>query len=96
MNWNNAWHNNPGPWGWMMMVLMMVVFWGALAWVIVSFVRHGGFSRSGSTPSPTGGVPMPPTGPEDILHERFARGEIDVDEYHQRVDALRSKRPTSS
>ncbi len=96
MNWDNGWHNNPGPWGWMMMVLMMVVFWGALAWVIVSVVRHGGFSRSAAAPSPTDGVPAPPTSLEDILHERFARGEIDVDEYHQRVDAMRAKKLNNS
>jgi len=33
--------------------------------------------------------------PEQILAERFAAGEIDSDEYHQRLDALRStKAPT--
>ena len=28
-----------------------------------------------------------------VLRIRLARGEIDVDEYHQRIDALRAKRP---
>jgi uncharacterized membrane protein len=26
--------------------------------------------------------------PREILDERLARGEIDTDEYHQRIDAL--------
>lgn len=31
-------------------------------------------------------------GAEDVLAERFARGEIDEDEYRQRVTALREHR----
>lgn len=89
MNWNNGWHDSPGLWGWMLMALMMVVFWGGVAWVIVNVVRHGG---SASAPAHASGPPTQRTGPEDILHERFARGELDVEEYHHRVDALRAKK----
>ena len=27
--------------GWFAMVAMMIVFWGAIAWVIVTLIRHG-------------------------------------------------------
>lgn len=89
MNWNNGWHDSPGAWGWLLMALMMVVFWGGVAWVIGNLIRHGG---SSSAPSHAGEPPTQRTGPEDILHERFARGELDVEEYHHRVDALRAKK----
>ena len=31
--------------------------------------------------------------PEQILAERFARGEIDEDEFHQRMTVLRAEAP---
>ncbi len=71
------------------MALLMIAFWVGIVWIIASVVRHRG-PINGSVPS---GTPVPPaiTGPEDILHERFARGEIDVEEYHHRLDAIRAK-----
>ena len=89
-----GWHDGPGVMGWVLMALLMVAFWGGLAWVIVSFVRHGG-----SGPHPVAGpthtiaTPAQTKGPEDILHDRLARGDINVDEYHARIDALRAKKP---
>ena len=44
--------------------------------------------------NPHGAQPRPGSGygtpPEQILAERFARGEIDEDEFHQRMAALRA------
>jgi hypothetical protein len=28
--------------GWIVMAAMMVVFWGAIAWVVVTLIRHAG------------------------------------------------------
>jgi len=72
--------------GWLVMVVMMVVFWGAIAWVIVTLIRH--------TSSPGQQSAQPPTGttgpaPLQILDERFARGEIDEEEYQRRRKVLR-------
>lgn len=38
---------------------------------------------------------QPPSGrdPEQLLAERFARGEIDEDEFHQRMTVLRAEAP---
>ena len=42
---------------------------------------------------PGGGPPTPgPARAEDLLAERFARGEIDDDEYRQRLTLLRDQR----
>lgn len=89
MHWDNGWHDGPGGWGWLFMGLMMIAFWGGLAWIIANLIRHGGINRgvSNSVSAATHAV----TNPEDILHERLALGEIDVEEYHQRLDALRAK-----
>ena len=89
MHWDNGWHDGSGGWGWIMMAMLMIAFWVGVVWILTSVVRHRGLS-SGSVPS---GSPVAPaiTGPEDILHERFARGEIDVEEYHHRLDAIRAK-----
>jgi putative membrane protein len=66
--------------GWIVMVAMMVVFWGAIAWVIVTLVRQG---DSRSQPGSSGAEPI------RILDERFARGEIDEVEYQRRRELLR-------
>ena len=74
-----------GHWGlWVLMIVAMVVFWGALAWIIVTLIRHRG-SPSGSATLPSGSGSWPP-GPAglQILNERLARGEIDEDEYTRR------------
>ena len=68
--------------GWLVMVAMMVVFWGAIAWVIVTLIRHG--SSRAAQP-----VDRAPSGPLQILDERFARGEIDDEEYQRRRALLR-------
>ena len=85
MHWDNGWNDGVG-WWWLLMLLTMIVFWGGIAWVIVTLVRRdSGASRAPHEPSrPTA---------ESILHERFARGEIDIDEYNQRLNALRGNQP---
>ena len=86
MHRDNGWHDGLGGWGWLAMVFMMVVFWGGLAWIIANYLRHGTNQKpSMATPSPA-----PAVRTEDILHERLARGEIDVDEYRLRLEAIRA------
>jgi putative membrane protein len=66
-----------------MMGIFMLGFWGLVAWVVVTLVRN--------TSSP-GREPHPQHSAEEILAERFARGEIDHDEFVARRDALRARR----
>lgn len=79
MWWNGGW----SWWGWCLMGVTMLVFWALVAWVVVAVVRS----------SRTGGPGGPPAA--DILAERYARGEIDQDEYRRRLAALREASPTS-
>ena len=85
MNWYGP---GMGGWGYVLMTVNALLFWALVIVGIVVLVRHLGGSRQGSgTP---GG-----TGPEQILAERFARGEIDEAEYRQRIDTLRASRSPS-
>lgn len=83
------WHDGNG-WGagaWLVMALMMVVFWGFLIVGVVALVRYVGGPRGGAHP----GQPGPGLGPDraqSVLAERFARGEIDEDEYRRRLAVL--------
>ena len=73
--WND--HMDGGHWVWM---IAMSIFWlaaiGAITWTIVTAILR----RDGS-----GGSAV------DELDRRLARGDIDVDEYRRRRDAMRSK-----
>lgn len=80
MWWNDGW----GGW-WLFMPLLGLAFWVAVIWIVVSLVRD----RSGPATG-TGGER--PADPEEILAQRYARGEIDETEYHRRLDTLRSAR----
>lgn len=77
------------PWGmWVAMAVLMATLVVAAAWVIVTLVRHT-TSHTPQSPGPSPGVP-PPADAAAILDERFARGEIDPDEYTHRRELLRS------
>ena len=71
-------------WGNALGITGMVLFWIVLVLAIAAAVRYLDRKRGESFPPP----PSPPTA-EEVLAERFARGEIDTDEYHQRLDTLR-------
>ncbi len=71
-------------WGYALGIIGMVLFWTVLVLAIAAAVRHLDRKRRESFPPP----PPPPTA-EQVLAERFVRGEIDADEYRQRLDPLR-------
>ena len=73
------WWNDSG-WSWLAMTISMIVFWALVAAVVLTLARS---SRTADAVDP-GSVD-----PEQILKERFARGEIDVEEYERRREVLR-------
>ena len=77
------WHDGWGPGAWIAMALVMLVFWTLVAAAIIALVRsdHGRGQDH---------VVGRADDPERILAERFARGEIDADDFKQRRDLLRS------
>jgi putative membrane protein len=68
--------------GWTLMIASMVFFWALLIAGVVLLVRH--LLRDAQRLTST-------AGPEGLLAERFARGEIDAEEYQQRLNTLRAE-----
>lgn len=76
-----GWAGGMNPW-WILMVVLMV---GFIIWAIIWTTQR----NNDSTPADRTETPSAPSA-ESILADRFARGEIDEDEYRRRIDALRS------
>ena len=74
-------------WGYALMTVSMILFWGAVIFGIVLLVRY--FGRSGQPPAAPPQSAEGPPSPERLLAERFARGEIGEEEYRQRLAVLR-------
>lgn len=74
------WDNDPGWGGWVLMTVMMVLFWGALIVGGVAIWRAVTRDEDRRTEAQKR--------PEQILDERYARGEIDEDDYRRRRELL--------
>ncbi len=74
-------------WGYGLMAIGMVLFWGLVITGVVLLVRY--LARGGHRPALSG----PADSPEQLLAQRYARGEIDEDEYQRRLATLRGGPP---
>jgi putative membrane protein len=81
MMWNQ--YDQFGWWWFVVMPLGMVGFWALVAWVVVTIVRG---DRA---------APRPASNAEAILAERYARGEIDSDEYDSTICTPPERRPST-
>lgn len=77
MMWSGDWNG----WGVLWMSLTMVLFWGGLIWLIAYAVRQ---SSESSVRAPNKVSAL------QLLEERFARGEIDREEFEERRRVLES------
>jgi putative membrane protein len=75
-----------GGWWWILMVPMMV-FMGAMMWMMMRGMG-GGSSPDSSAPSES---PITTESPSDILDRRVAEGEISIEDYQARREALASE-----
>ena len=81
------WYGNGiSGWGMALMMIGNVLFWALIILAGVSLIRYltAGNRTTEFQTRPT---------PEQLLAERFARGEIDEQEYHQHLDTLNEHRP---
>lgn len=79
------WSNGMGWTGWLIMSLTALAFWALVVFAVVALFRG---ARNDTSPRRRG----EDDDARQILDQRFARGEIDADEYHARREVLRSAR----
>lgn len=81
----DGWYHDGVGWGgWLVMTLAMVAFWVLVVVAVIAVFRGAG--STGSSDRRGSGGPDART----ILDERFARGEIDADEYQSRHAELQA------
>ena len=68
-------HDGMGWGGWLLMTLVMVIFWALVVVAVVALFRGAEPRKDHRTA-------------DQLLDERFARGEIDAVEYQTRRDTL--------
>ena len=73
--------NGMGGWSVALMMIGTLLPWALVVLGGVALLRHGARAQRAATPGPR------PT-PEQLLAERFARGEIDEQEYRSRLDTV--------
>src|SRR5258708_20729137 len=80
-------------WGWVMMALGTVLWIALLVVLVWALIRW--LSSKTSTPTPTM-MQMPPSGPspEEILRQRYARGETDPAPFGHIHERLQAPNPT--
>ena len=77
-----GWYSNGMGWGgWVAMSLVMVLFWALVIFAVVAIFRGTGRNTRGHGSDEQRDAMT-------ILDERFARGEIDEDEYRARREVL--------
>ncbi len=84
--WNGGYGSGSGGAGWIITAIVLVVIFAVVITAVVFAVRYlsGGHRGYGGSQQARGA--------EDVLAERFARGEIDADEYRQRITQLHEHR----
>ena len=76
-------HQGWGVGMWIVMGIAMVIFWAIVIFGIVALVRYLGHSHDASS--------TPTLDPEAILRERFARGEVDEEQFRKSLGTLRER-----
>ena len=79
-SWGDDWDG-----GWVLARLAFTILWIVVVVTIVRFVIFGRFGRRGGGPW----EPSPMERARGVLAERYARGEIDAEEYRVRSEMLK-------
>lgn len=78
------WGMHGGGW-WLLAAIPMMLFMGAMMWMMMRGMMGGGSSPDSSASSDTSTSRETPI---EILERRFAEGEISIEEYRTRREAL--------
>lgn len=77
--------SDAGGWAYILMAVTMVGFWALVVTGVILLVRGIGRSEERAE------LKTAPATPEELLAQRFARGDIDEVEYDDRLSALRRR-----
>ncbi|MER7212786.1 SHOCT domain-containing protein [Streptosporangium sp. NPDC000239] len=72
---------------WLVMGITTILLWVLIIAGIVALLHYVSGGRRTGWLAAGGRVP-----PEEVLAERLARGEVDAEEYRQRLEVLRNRR----
>jgi putative membrane protein len=93
-NWSGEMHHDGPGWHWIPMLVIVVALAVLLVWCVrIALQRGAGATASVGTAPPPHQHPGPHRSAEDILAERLAHGDIEIDDYHRRLEALHKTRP---
>lgn len=81
-----SWFGDTTSWGWVVMTIGMLAFWGLLLTGVAALVHFSSGTRQATQQQPSTA--------EQLLAERFARGDIDESDYSKRLATLREQRRT--
>lgn len=79
-------HHDAGGWGWIAVTVGMILFWALV--IALGLLLYRAVARPGRSGERADARP-PAAAAEQLLAERFARGEMDEDEYRRRLAVLR-------
>ncbi len=77
--------NEVSGWGYVVMAVSMLAFWGLFIVGVAAVVRYLGHGDPDAAPT---GTPVPRSTPQEVLAHRFAAGKIEEQDYRQRLDGL--------
>ncbi len=85
-----------GGWAMGFGMLLNLIFWGALIYFAIRFFRNhrtGGCCDGGhgEQDSPANPVQKANLNPEEIVRERYARGEINQEQYREMLETLKKE-----
>ena len=85
-DWDRYWDHGLTGTGWLMGVLMILLTVAVI--VAIVFLVRGLRGSPASDTTGAGGTPVAPESPQDIVKRRYAAGEIDREEYLQKLKDL--------
>jgi putative membrane protein len=90
MMWNDGYWGHGAGWEGWVMLMFMIVFVAAIVVAVVFLVRYLGQQSSGSqtVAAASPAQASVPESPKDILKRRYAAGEIEREEYLQKLGDL--------
>ena len=78
---------------WILMPLSMIAFWGGIIWFAVAAIQRPNHNQHSVSPEKSA-LSSPSNDSQnsarEILEMRLAKGEIELDDYRQRLNALQS------